>query len=227
MINYDNFVLMINEGLIKTHLLDKCKNIIDKEAGNLNHWYNIDFNLSNNTFSIEYDTILSKDELEYMFHTYSILGFYLSYYKIIRSKMSKTIPWIDIKNYEMTIKKTDKIVLFFESRFDKKLVYIPKKLYHVTNIENIYGINKKGIYPLYFEKGDWRPDRIYFSLLKKDADNILNKNIFEDKMKNKDNKYIIYEIDTTEIHDLVLYEDPRSNGVYSYNHINPKLLKII
>ena len=55
----------------------------------------------------------------------------------------------------------------------------------------------------------------------------LKNNIFKDKTNNKDIDYITYEIDTDKINNLVLYKDPRSNGVYTYNHINPNFLKII
>ena len=228
MIKYDDFVIMINEGLITTHPLSKCKSIIDFESGKLNYWKNINFNELNNTFNIFFDGIPNENELEYLFHIYNNLGYYISYYKIFNNKnQDKNFPWVDFKEYEKDTNNKLKIILFFESRFDEKLKYTPKKLYHVTNIENIKNINKKGLMPLYFSDSDFRPDRIYFSLSLKDAENILNKKVFNDKIKNKNNKYIIYEIITDNIYNLVLYKDPRSNGYYTYNHINPKNLKII
>lgn len=68
------------------------------------------------------------------------------------------------------------------------------------------------------------PGRLYFSIDINDAQNILSKNRLNDKLNDESNKYIIYEIN---INNLELYEDPRSDGFYSYNHINPDFLKII
>lgn len=227
MIKYENFVIMINEGLILTHELSKCKNIIEREAGNLNHWFKIDFDFALNTFVVIFDEILNGDKLEYLFHEYNTLGFYLSYYKVNNFLgMSKIFPWKDYESYKKMTKNKKNISLFFESRFDQKLQYIPNKLYHVTNIENVPKIKRNGLSPSYFEKGDYRPDRIYFALNLKDAEKIKRKNITNDTLNNKVNQYIIYEIDTKNIYDLVLYKDPRSDGVYTYNHINPKFLKL-
>jgi len=227
MIKYDDYIIMINEGLIMTHPLSKCKNIIDFESNKINYWKSINFN-DNNTFDIFFAGIPNKNELEYLFNIYNNLGYYISYYKVFNSKKQyKIFPWLDFDKYQKDANNKLEVTLFFESRFDEKLKYVPKKLYHVTDLQNIKKINKKGLIPLYFNNLDFRPDRIYFSLLLKDAENILNKKIFNDKIKNMNNKYIIYEIVTNNINNLVLYKDPRSNGCYTYNHINPKNLKII
>lgn len=228
MIKYETFTLMLKEGLITTHPLSKCKNIIDFEAGSLNHWIKTSYDENNNTYYIEFDDILNENELEYLFHIYTNLGYYLSYYKVFNILNSgKYFPWINIDKYKKDTHNKKRITLFFESRFDEKLKYIPKKLYHVTPVDNQYKINKKGLMPSYFEKGDFRPDRIYFSLTKKDSDNILKMNIFNDEIKGENIEYITYEIDTDKIYNLVLYKDPRSSGVYTYNHVNPNFLKII
>lgn len=227
MIKYENFVIMIKEGLILTQELSKCKNIIEREAGNLNHWFNIDFNFDLNTFVVNFDKILNNNELEYLFHVYNNLGFYLGYYKVNNFiGMTKVFPWKDYETYKKATKNKKNILLFFESKFDQKLKYNPNKLYHVTNIERISKIKRNGLMPLYFKKSDYRPDRIYFALNLNDAENIKTKNITNDTLNNRNNQYIIYEVDTKNIYDLVLYKDPRSNGVYTYNHINPKFLKI-
>jgi hypothetical protein len=219
---------MLKEGLITTHPLSNCENIIEFEAGQLKHWKKTTFNYKNNTFYIYFDCIINENELEYLFHIYSNLGYYLSYYKVYNSlDMDKDFPWIDINQYKIDTNNKKNVTLFFESKFDEKLKYTPKKLYHVTPSDNQYKINKKGLMPLYFEKGDFRPDRIHLSLSKKESDKILKNNIFKDKTNNKNIDYITYEIETDKINNLVLYQDPKSNGVYTYNHINPNFLKII
>jgi hypothetical protein len=227
MLKYDDFIIMVNEGLIKTHKLINCKNIIEREAGSLNHGIDVNFDLYNNTFDLLYDTTLTKEELDYLFQIFNNLGYYLSYYNLYKKNMSYYFPWIDYNNYKTNIKNVNSLKLFFESKYDDILRYKPQKLYHVTNIKNIYKIKKNGLYPRYFEKGDFRPDRIYLSLSLNDAKKILDKNEFNDIIKKENNKYIIYEIDTDNINNLVLYLDPRSDGLYTYNHINPNIIKII
>ena len=227
MLKYDDFVIMVNEGLITTHPLSKCENSINFELGKLKYWTKVNINKENNTFNIEFNNIPTENELEYLFHVYNVLGYYISYYEIKNKlKQTKNFPWIDFNQYNKDTNNKFSVKLFFESRFDEKLKYTPELLYHVTNIKNVSKIKKYGLMPQYFEKGDFRPDRIYLSLTKKEADNILNKNIINDKIKNFNNKYIIYEIKTKEIQNLMLYKDPRSNGVYTYNHINPNYLII-
>jgi hypothetical protein len=140
--------------------------------------------------------------------------------------MFKIFPWKDYSEYAKNTKNKLNLCLFFESRFDEKLKYIPDYLHHVTNIENLSKIKKKGLMPNYFEKGDYRPDRIYFSLSLNDAEKVRRKNILNNKLNNINNNYIIYKIETKNINNLILYKDPRSNGVYTYNHVNPKFLTI-
>jgi len=153
---------MINEGLIKTHELSKCKNIIERESSKLNYWCIVEFDYNNNTFILSYDVLLTENDLEYLFHVYNVLGFYLSYFELERENISRIFPWKDFKSYEVESNKNDKIKLFFESRFDKKLQYTPNKLYHVTNIENVGKIKKKGLCPSFFEKGDWTRSIVFF-----------------------------------------------------------------
>jgi hypothetical protein len=228
MLSYEDFTIRITEGLILTHPLSKCKNVIDFEASKLDYWKKINFNETNNTFHIDFDGIPTEAELEYLFLIYNNLGYYVSYYKIFNlSNQDKFFPWYDIKEYLKTTNNKKSIVLFFEAKFDEQLKYIPKKLYHVTNDKSIKKINKYGLTPKYFEAGDYRPDRLYFSLSIKDSNNILSKKIFNDNMKDINNSYIVYEIETNNIPNLILYKDPRSNGCYTYNHIHPNKLTVI
>jgi hypothetical protein len=43
MLSYNHFLLRIDEGLIKTHDIKSCKNIIDRYTVRLNKWFNISF----------------------------------------------------------------------------------------------------------------------------------------------------------------------------------------
>jgi hypothetical protein len=141
--------------------------------------------------------------------------------------MVKSFPWISVNLFLKESKNKDKCELFFDSKYDEELKYKPDNLYHVTKIENLNKIKKNGLIPKYDKKGDWRLDRIYFSLNKKDVFKIKEQNEFRDKMYGNNFKYVVLEIDINNIGNLKLYKDPRSSGVYTYNHFNPKSITLI
>lgn len=228
MLKYSDFVVMIKEGLITTHNLYKCESIIDRALSDLKIWYNVEFNYNDGIFKVLFGEILNENHLEYIFHIFNNLGYYISYYKIYNiKKMVKSFPWINVELFLNESNNKDKCELFFESKYDEELKYKPNNLYHVTKIENLNKIKKKGLIPNYNEKGDWRPDRIYFSLNKKDVFRIKEQNEIRDKMYGNNFKYVILGVITANIENLKLYKDPRSNGVYTYNHFNPKSITLI
>jgi hypothetical protein len=228
MLKYSDFVVMIKDGLITTHNLNKCDSIIDRTLSDLKIWYNVEFNYNDGLFKVLFEETLNENQLEYMFHIFNNLGYYISYYKIYNTKkMVKSFPWISVNLFLKESKNKDKCELFFDSKYDEELKYKPDNLYHVTKIENLNKIKKNGLIPKYDKKGDWRLDRIYFSLNKKDVFKIKEQNEFRDKMYGNNFKYVVLEIDINNIGNLKLYKDPRSSGVYTYNHFNPKSITLI
>lgn len=227
MLSYRDFIFKIDEGLIKTHDIKSCKNIIDRHTGLLNKWFNICFDEDKKTFVVSFEENLNENELEYINNIYTNLGYYVSYYKLYKKRLSKFFPWVDIKDYVEKSKNTDKVKFFYEAKYDNLLNYKPKFLYHVTDIKNKNKINKYGLFPKYFQKGYYRPDRIYFSLNINENKKILDKKTLLSKLNNINNDYISLKINTEKIENLMLYKDPGSNGVYSYNHINPKFIEYI
>lgn len=115
MIKYEDFIIMINEGLIITHKLSDCKNSIKFELGKLKYWTKVDLNEDNNSFNIEFDDIPNENELEYLFHVYSVLGYYISYYEV-KNKLQqiKIFHWIDFIKYNENTNNKFGVKLFFE-----------------------------------------------------------------------------------------------------------------
>ena len=229
--SYESFSLMLKEGLIMTHELLKCSKIIDKIVGDLGIWQKINYDFNKNVFNIEFEEIINENQFDYLDYELTKLGYYPSYYRVYNKLGgSKNFPWSDIKKYISDTKNKKSVDIFFESKFDQKLKYKPKFLYHCTNTNNITKIKKQGLMPSYTEKGDFRPDRIYFSLSYKDSLEISKKLKFKDIIDGNNFEYNILKINTElvkEKQELILYQDPRSKGVYTYNHINPKYIEII
>lgn len=143
MMSYDGFVLGINEGLILTHELSKCKNIINKCISELGFWVKPTYDIENNTFNVEFDGVPQKNHL-YLFQIINNLGYYPSYYNSVsKNDMIKNFPWIDIESYIEQTKNKKSITMFFESKFDETLKWKPKKLYHISPEKNFYRIKNK------------------------------------------------------------------------------------
>ncbi|NPV12841.1 MAG: hypothetical protein HPY57_13800 [Ignavibacteria bacterium] len=90
MINYKNFLIRIDEGLIKTHDLKKSIKIIEHEMVN-SPSYKIDVDYINNTFSIFFDSIPSIKFLDYWFDIINNLGYYPIIIKVWNQKNMSNI----------------------------------------------------------------------------------------------------------------------------------------
>lgn len=143
-------------------------------------------------------------------------------------KNNKILPYDEdfiIKNY-LNIKD---IKITYEPKYDK-IEKLPNKLYHISIQEYKDKINKNGLIPKSKSKLSKHLDRIYVCSDINDCYKLILKMKLiysDDKFKNHNTKWIIYEIDTNNL-DISLYKDPNYNGgYYIVENISPNNLKII
>jgi hypothetical protein len=138
--------------------------------------------------------------------------------KILRSEDSK---------YYTTVKIT------YESKYDIEKI-LPDNLYHLSIQEYEDNVLEKVLIPKSKSKLSVHLDRIYVCSDIKDCYNLINRMKFHHKNRKinnkKDNlndKWIIYEINTSGL-DIKLYKDPNYiNGYYIIDNIPSDLIKII
>jgi len=231
-----NYLDFISEGLIKTHPYNIVLNKVDFLPNNL--IYNIKHTKYDNliNFEILYFNKLSDisktfDAIESYF--INMMGWFPSTMIINNlSGMSNSMQY----NRDYLIKNMnflDKVNIIFESKFDIE-TNIPNKLYHLSIQEFEKSILKSGISPKSKSKISYHDSRIYL------CENILGCKALIPKMKmiysqqkwsnpksKINDKWIIYEIDTTGL-DMKLYFDPNYiGGYYTLSNISTKNIKII
>jgi len=179
---------------------------------------------------------------------YSILTTIYSTGYIINQYYLSTNNMIDkmVKSENDFIKqlKTKNIISFrlkCEPKWDKIIKNIPDKIYHITLKENIKNILKYGLNPSSGKKKGYHPERNYFFLCVSDVEKMKNSIHFQNKinihrLSKKKLEYELLEIDTTNLksngfnkkeYDIVFYNDENSDGIYTFELIKPKYIKII
>lgn len=235
MLKFKTFILKVNEGLIKTQPLYKSIEIIKRNIINIPFWYNIESDLDNNKFSIEFDGILNINQTEGFMNIVNNLGYYCSAYFLVKIG-EKLFIWKDIDDYIKNSKNCNKVIFMLESKFDKILKHKPNIIYHVTNISNLNKIKKIGLVPKSKNKKNHHLDRIYLTLNLNSAEKIKKLLVVDFIIKSNDvekyddifNNFIILEIDISDnyYNDIKIYYDPNMiGGYYTYQNIKPKNIK--
>jgi hypothetical protein len=231
-----NYLDFISEGLIKTQPYNIVLNKVNFLPNNL--IYNIKHTKSDNliNFEIFYFNKLSDisktfDAIESYF--INMMGWFPSTMIINSlSGMSNSIQY----NRDYLIKNMDfldKVNIIFESKFDIE-TNIPNKLYHLSIQEFEKSILKSGISPKSKSKISYHDSRIYLCKHILGCKDLIPKMIMiysQQKWSNPkskiNDKWIIYEIDTTGL-DMKLYSDPNYiGGYYTLINIPSKSIKII
>lgn len=139
--------------------------------------------------------------------------------------------------YKTTTKYNNEIISFklkCEPKWDNS-IKVENNIYHITNSENTQDILKYGLLPISGKKRSYHPERVYFSLNIEDNDIILKNLKREDKLKGWTNNYDLLEIEIKNLkstdfngntYDVIFYQDPNSNGVYTYDKITPSNIKL-
>lgn len=231
-----NYLDFINEGLIKTHPYNIVLNKVNFLPNNL--IYNIKHTKSDNLIHFEIlhfnklsDISTTFDAIESYF--INMMGWFPSTMIITNlSGMFNSMQY----NRDYLIKNMnflDKVNIIFESKFDTE-TNIPNKLYHLSIQEFEKSILKSGISPKTKSKISYHDSRIYLckhilgckALIPK-MKMIYNQQKWSNPKSKINDKWIIYEIDTTGL-DMKLYSDPNYiGGYYTLINIPTKSIKII
>lgn len=133
----------------------------------------------------------------------------------------------------------EEAIISFEATHDAKME-TPPVLYHITSQAYADSIDRKGLIPKTHSKISYHPGRIYllgppsgFSgklepvVLKLFARSLYR--TMKDQVKSKTKQIVVYQIDTSKIPNLELYDDPNfavegASGYYTYNNISPSAM---
>ena len=220
--NFKKFIEFMNEGMIKTYPLKTTIKLLTRKLGELKITSAVDFEESTDTIFVK--TVsgdLTDDKLSEIFNVVSLCGYFpstIDYYNsddMIINSIKYNENFKLIKNNDVEF-----IQIIIESKFNK-IIKNPKKLYHITKLNNIKRIEKYGLVPKSENKKAYHKERIYFGINVADVINLIYQ--FDDKTE-----YILLEIDTTNL-DIILYDDPdfTKNGCYTHDNIPYSNNKII
>ena len=239
-LSFENYMKKINEGLIKTHDIDKSVDIIEKFLSDRKIKYELKFDKKTSDFSVK--IILSKYLKSYFgifmgeLRTLSNnLGYFPSTIQFRKNKsfIDKLLKKGDIltKNVEDSMNEIDiydydLIYITYESYYDKEVKNIPSVLYHVADINVLEKIKKSGLVPKSRNKNTSHPERIYFTMTFGDA--LFLQNIF---IQNHKQGCVIIKLVKPE--NYKFFQDPRggfdefqnTRAIYTYQNINPKYLE--
>lgn len=242
---YNFFKFRLNEMLTHTLSPDKAeKNISDfiYQINKNGFESEEDFiiNYKSNLMIIELKNKYTYDEIISILSEIFATGYYVSQYYISTDK---------IKNYQILseeeflkywkqpkYKKSNKyqkdinnFKLYCEPKWDNS-IKIDSELFHLTKSKNTNDILKYGLMPKSGKKKNYHPERIYLSYNMNDILVLLNHFRNLDKIKNNKDSYDVLKIDTNNLksfnfnnkeYNIVFYKDSNSNGVYTYDRINP------
>jgi hypothetical protein len=206
LLNYDDFLLKVNEGLIRTVDIDHTKNMMFRYLSNGDLEFKINIDKSSIIISmLDSDKVKNESVVGLM----NNMGWFPSYIMVHKN---------DNKGfkYSETHLNNSHIDITFESKFDEKVEDEYDKLYHVTTTNKVPKIIKRGLSPKSNHRLSYHPDRVYLTSKPND---ILVSFLRLDKLYSKDMEYSILEIDNE---NLELYHDPNfDDGFYTYDNIHP------
>ena len=238
---YHHNLKLIDEGLIKTHDINKSLQILlnyttDKDIGIISSGIN------NNKIHIKYGSISLSTFLENL-TLITNLGYFITKVKTTSDKLTYTYSWVKFKDIlnEDFFTKLDAIELILEPIFDKEININTDTIYHVTYNYLADKILKKGLVPKSNNIIQYHPDRIYFIKNIEDAKTYINSkdnyfifnpdkdkkiNIKQQEYNLSQMEYTILKIDISNT-DYTFYQDPNySKGFYTLNSISPKNILI-
>ena len=213
---------LITEGLIKSweyqDFEKQIKKLIDKHSLTKSNTLITDIGVRFNIERTEI-SILFFNELKKLLN---LSGYYISNYYIDRND-EKDFEEKGVPNEEELFSKYYSINFTINKKFDTKEKGIPLKMYHVSEKKYIESIKKDGVKPISKNKIEEHPDRIYL------FDNIDSANFYKEDLEQRYNQYnyIILEIDTKLVNNIILHKDPKFGddgdfgAFYTYSSISP------
>jgi hypothetical protein len=214
-------IFNIYDGLIKSVEPVKFIDIFTRFLRSKNIKHNLNYLDNGNIFIELYD--LNLKNLEFYFSLIGNLGYFISEYEhnnIIKKYNKDDIMFLFYKNFKIDI------TIYVEPYYDIEIKNIPDILFHITPNIFVDKILKYGLFPKSKNKISFHPDRIFLC-----NDNIKTKilcNKFK-KLSNYGCDWKILKINSKDIKDLKLYEDPNyrsDGGLYCLNNIENKYIEI-
>ncbi len=240
--SFSSYIVMINEGLIKTINGLKTRNLVKTEMDLMGN-YNFDINYIKEINKIEltlmnfnlYDLNIILDHINSML--INRYGWFPAIMRLVNWSGMKNEFSYDEEYLVINKKYSTEVTIIFESKYDIEQE-MPKKLYHLSIQEFNNKVIKQGIIPKSKSKLSKHLDRIYVCANKDDCKDLIGrmkmhyfqKESDEKKLgrnSNRNKKWVIYEINTDDL-DIKLYKDPNFiNGYYIIDNIPPDKIEII
>lgn len=230
MLKFDEYIKQFNEGLIKTHDINKTIQSLKTIFNKLNIDYDI-IKTSIFSYNIEIFNVnkLTNNNLkEIVDINNNLFGYYPSYIYIVNN-IGQTHSYKYDKKYLKNTYQTIKII--FEAKFEKDLYNKEQNnlniVYHLTLQKLKHKILKNGLIPKSNNRKTVHPDRIYFF---KNINNYVNllSNLKNNDIMNKlkTEQYMLLEISLTP--DITTHIDSNYiDGLFTYDNINPNNIKIL
>ena len=228
--NYNNFLSLVNEGLIHTYPLKTTTKLITRELNKLGiNFFKIEVEESTSTIFLKLKSKFINNFKE-IIRSISMCGYFPSTIDMYDkdNNFIESIVCTDYQNLsfdDWLVNLCNKVVgceyilFIIESKFNEK-VELPNKLYHITNIENVNKILKTGLIPKSKSKKAYHTDRIYLGY------NILQTKGLSSQFDK--GEYALLLVDTNNL-DINIYDDPdfTKMGCYTYDNIPPENIKYL
>lgn len=230
MMNYNDYISSIKEGLIKTHNITK-------------HWSTLLINLTGIGINCNIDVIdkfryrivinnpnilRNSDVFDLFFSYNNNMGYFPCYMFFEKNGLQNHFTF-NKKLFTKNI-NCDIIKIEFESKYEDGLykndLNIPDKCYHLSPTKNRDNILLNGLCPKSRHRKTFHPDRIYMFY---DLDH--TKEILKSLKVNDTYNGIIHNYDLWEVFlekQMIIHTDPYyPKGFFTYDNIRPDIIKII
>lgn len=243
---FKDYVDAINEGLIKTHDLNKISYDIYRSLSLLNFDVSVDNNVNKFTININNFNKISENKIKLMLDHIMVSvvnrgGWFPSYMNLINIDYKEKLTKFNLKYLIKKQQSLFKVSIIFESKFGDIIYDVPDKLYHLSIQEYDEKIKKIGLIPKSKSKLTSHIDRIYLCKTVDDCKSLINQMLLyyeDEKSKNvfdigkekyqKNTNPIIYEIDNSDKIINKLYDDINyENGYYTTTNIYPEYIREI
>jgi len=223
---WSNFVL--NETL-KTNDIDITIRNIENELSLLS--FNFSISKVNNVIELTLNEFYSIQNFDIVFNYLDSLfidrnGWFPSKYKIINLSDNKNIFQYNEDYLKDNQKYFKTVIITYEPKYDVE-INVPDKLYHLTIQQYENKILKNGLIPKTKNKLSKHLDRIYVCGSPNGCYNLIQMmKISYINSKTPNTKWVIFEINLTDL-DIKLYKDPNyNNGYYITDNIHPDRISI-
>lgn len=228
-LNYENYIQSIKEGLISTHNIEKYSGSLEIELDSIGiKKYNLNI-ISKLVYELEIlnSNKLSNDLLKHMVDiNQNLLGYYPSYIWVTNDVGINKF----IFDEKYLSNKYSNIKIRFEAKYEDGLyrndLEVPEFAYHFSPTNKKEKILRDGLCPKSNNRKTKHLDRISFFYNLEDGEELLNNLKWNDKIYNLDRTYTLYKVKLND--KMIIHGDPNYNkGFYTYDNISPKNVEIL